>query len=71
MRNPMVWIHWGNGELLVISPQGESLAKYAYPIEPGAEVSELEETVSKIPARFTTRLVSPMSSCSFVIAVTA
>ncbi len=47
MRNPMVWIHWGNGELLVISPQGESLAKYAYPIEQGQKYQSLKKPLVK------------------------
>lgn len=47
MRNATVWVHWGNGELLVVSQQGELVAKYAYPFEAGVKYLGLKNAIKK------------------------
>lgn len=66
MRNAIVWVRWGNGELPVVSQQGELVAQYAYPFEGRGDVSGFKERDQEIPEPFNRGLVSPMSSYSFV-----
>lgn len=47
MRNAIVWVRWGNGELLVVSQQGELVAKYAYPFEAGLKYLGLKNALAK------------------------
>lgn len=47
MRNATVWVRWGNGELPVVSQQGELVAKYAYPFEAGTKYLGLKNAVKK------------------------
>lgn len=47
MRNAIVWVRWGNGELLVVSQQGELVAKYVYPFEAGLKYLGLKNALAK------------------------
>ena len=47
MRNATVWVSWDNGELLVVSMQGELVAKFAYPFAPGTKYLSLKHAQVK------------------------
>lgn len=47
MRNAIVWVRWGDGELLVVSQQGELVAKYEYPFAPGLKYLSLKNALAK------------------------
>ena len=47
MRNAIVWVRWGHGELLVVSQQGELVAKFAYPFEAGLKYLGLKNALVK------------------------
>ncbi len=47
MRNAIVWVRWGNDELLVVSQQGELVAKYVYPFETQRKYMGLKDALVK------------------------
>lgn len=47
VRNAIVWVRWGNGDLLVVSQHGELVAKYAYAFEAGLKYLGLKKALIK------------------------
>lgn len=47
MRNATVWVRWDHDELLVVSVQGELVAKFSYPFTAGVKYLSLKDALAK------------------------